>query len=925
QQQQQQQQVNHLFTHQNVAQLAQQMAMTPGLNPATLMPLLNALTQPQQPQNQNFDALHRHQLNSLQNQQSLEQMRQHQRNLLEQRNMMAAAEAAARSRPSLLGDLPGYARQQPITLLGSAAGTAAAAASALAAPQISGTGASLLHAAAGQHSLLTAAAAAAAAAAAVKPHVVIQQPSLLGGAQATGDGAAADDDDDDDDEAPQIQMEMEMEEEEEAQEESKEMKEKISELVKHSAGAVQVRRNTVEHQKPKASVGAANGFGSDEKEEMNSDSSDEEEDANPARSKAWNMFFRKGAIYKVAEEYGNDLYHSIIAENRAKSAEYQKKMGMENRPPQPALYREPSQAPRIEELMAKIEMSGPAMIRAIRKKREEEQCLKNDQAIKVCEAQRDWAVQVEAWENSPRKKKQDEKHREIFERAFPDIKGNRSSVAAQSRSGWLSAPPPAERVLRGALGTLEEDEKMRHGISIPPCQQRRPDEGELFEQGLNETNVIENCFDEHKKRMANWQLKWQVRERNAFKLAFQNYPKNFCAIAYHLPEKTTRNCVQFYYMTKLDNPSFKICHRQYQNKKRRKANQSRPYKPPAMPNALDVASIQASVQDANDRLPPAPVGKQPELKCSSCSVVMEPSTASTTRITRANLEALGVDAENSRICEKCRVLAANSRGGRCPIKGCTGSKRKIKSTKPFPAEYVKLEDAEKKFILEQIEIHIDTVKICHLCVKRVAKEVQKLKGAEYDDAYAAFCEKNGYQTDGPAVKCEEMQSDDKDAAVGAAAAAAATPSGRKGSGRSEDKEEKAWTDDETARLLDLNGKYGNDWRAIATRMRGRNEEECRLQLVRSTKQSPPPGEDERRSPSVKEEAASVAGSLLADRSREEEEDAEKGSTTPVPGLVPCFGGMKSSASSDVTTSTAGGVGPSASMPCLKQEEGGIKQ
>lgn len=36
-------------------------------------------------------------------------------------------------------------------------------------------------------------------------------------------------------------------------------------------------------------------------------------------------------IFQVAEEYGNDLYHSIIAENRAKSAEYQKKMGMENR------------------------------------------------------------------------------------------------------------------------------------------------------------------------------------------------------------------------------------------------------------------------------------------------------------------------------------------------------------------------------------------------------------------------------------------------------------------------------------------------------------------------------------------------------------------------------------------------------------------
>lgn len=39
---------------------------------------------------------------------------------------------------------------------------------------------------------------------------------------------------------------------------------------------------------------------------MNSDSSDEEEDANPARSKAWNMFFRKGAIYKVSASARGD-------------------------------------------------------------------------------------------------------------------------------------------------------------------------------------------------------------------------------------------------------------------------------------------------------------------------------------------------------------------------------------------------------------------------------------------------------------------------------------------------------------------------------------------------------------------------------------------------------------------------------------------
>ncbi|GMR39945.1 hypothetical protein PMAYCL1PPCAC_10140, partial [Pristionchus mayeri] len=897
QQQQQQAQVHqqttsHAQNQQNISQIAQTIAMLQQhQGPQNLAPLINALGtgstaqmqqilalylqqheqanrlqlqhQQQQAQSrhpsQQFGALQQQSADNLRHLHNLEQIRLQQRQQLQaQQAAAAAAEAQAQARrPSLLGDLPGYSRQQPITLLGGG-GAAGAAASALAAPQISGTGASLFHAAA------------AAAAHAAKPNVasLFQAPSLLGGAQlATSDGGAQDDSDDaDDDEAPQIQMEMEMEEEEEAPI-STDQSEKISELVKHS-GAIQ-------HLKPKSSIGAPNGHGPDStKEEINSDSEDEEEVmVNAARSKAWNIFFTQGAIHKVAKEQGNELYLSIIAENRAKSMEYHRMIDRENKSPPPVLYREPSQAPRIEELMAKIEMNGPDIIKALRQRRKDHEAVKNNQADTVHEAQRKWAESVEAWENSPRKKKQDERHREIFERAFPDIKGSRATVAAAARSGWLSAPPAAERVLRGTLG-FEDDEKMRHGISIPPCQMRPPEGDETFEQGLNETNVIENCFEEHKKRMANWQLKWQVRERNAFKLAFQNYPKNFCAIAYHLPEKSTRNCVQFYYMTKLDNPSFKICHRQYQNKKRRKAT-AKPYKPPAMPNACDVASIHASVQEANDRLPPAPVGKQPDLKCSSCAVVMEPSTASTTRITRANLEALGVDAENSRICEKCRVLAANSRGGRCPIKGCTGSKRKVKSSKPFPPEYTRLEENEKKFILEQIEIHIDTVKICHLCAKRIVKEVQKLKqSTDYDEAFAAFCATSGIKSvvgagvaaaGAALVNCEEGLSQQDESAV----AAAAMPTGRKGSGRrSEDREDKAWTDDEIARLVDLNNKYGNDWRAIASRMRGRNEEECRMHFVRSTKESPPPGDEE---PSVKEEVQSMAGSLTMDRSKEEDE------------------------------------------------------
>ncbi|GMS88143.1 hypothetical protein PENTCL1PPCAC_10318, partial [Pristionchus entomophagus] len=855
------------------------------------------------------------------------------------------AEAAAR-RPSLLADLPGYAarpqQQAPLQMLQPAA-TAAAAASALAAPQISGTGASLLQQHGQQHGMAAVAAAVAAAAhanAQAKPHVVphIQAPSLLGGAQAAQDGAAADDSDDaDDDEAPAIQMEMEMEDEEEPESAADQSK-KISELVKHSGSGML---------KPKASIGASNGVGMNVKEEMDPYSSEDDDDVeneeNPVRTKSWNRMFREGAIYKVRQDFGMDLYESIMAENRATAAAYwqnsalTKKMTERVNENPHGIYREIHDVPGIEETMERCSMVEQEMTDQILEHRAEQTRLKVNRAEQVRNAQQRWAESVEEWENSAKKKKQDEKHREVFERAFPDLKGTRATVAANSRSGWLSAPPPPpDRVLRGSGG----DDDKRVGISIPPCKMRPAEGEELIEANLNESNVLPNCFEEHKRRIATWQHRWAVRERNAFKIAFQGYPKNFAAIASHLPEKSTQNCVQFYYMTKLDNPSFKICHRQYQNKKRRKAN-NKPYKPPTMPNDCEVATIHASVQDSNDRLPPAPAGKQPELKCSSCAVVMEPSTASTTRITRANLEALGVDAENSRICEKCRVLAANSRGGRCPIKGCTGSKRKVKSSKPFPPEYVRLEENEKKFILEQIEIHIDTVKICHLCTKRIIKEVQRLKtSSDYDDAFDQFCRDNGLPLPAGAAPaaaaavaavCKSEESVQPDELPAAAAATAATPAGRKGSARSDEQEERAWTDDETARLLDLNGKLGDNWKAIAAKMRGRNEEECRLQLE-SSKQGPPP-RDEDHSPAVKEEVQSEAG----DRAKEEEEeemDAEKRSsrsTTPPPGLVP-LSAPKSSARSDAggapsSVTAAAAASTTTVLQQLQQvkEEPGVKQ
>ncbi|GMT18338.1 hypothetical protein PFISCL1PPCAC_9635, partial [Pristionchus fissidentatus] len=948
-QQQQQQQQNaaqqaanpnsHAAAHQNIGNLAQYVQLAQQQNPnvnlgnlfaaaaqqnqaqmmqqAQHLALLQAQAQQQQQQDaaqrlqqqsqhaqqrlpsQNYEQMQRQTAGAAQNLSTLQQLRermpgllsqQQQQSLLQHSLLQQQAAAELARRPSLLNDLPGYPRQQPITLLGGANSASAA----LAAPQISGTGASLLHP--GQHGLVAAAAAAAAAAKPVQTQPIHPVPSLLGGAQSGGDddGAAADgSDDDDDEEQPQIQMEME-EETPDSNNQDDEMAEKISEMVKHSGAAM--------HQKPKASIGVSNGVSSDSAKEMDDSSSDDDDDSedaaphiedDPKRTKSWNLLFNRGAIFKVQQDLGYDTYNRVMSENRAKAASYDLLRTMNEKAKKMPLFTEPSEVPGIAETLAKVKINESRMIELIRKDQEEKKRMQEQQADDFQAASVRWAQKVEAWENSPRKKRQDEKNREIFERVFPELKNSRAKVADSARTGWLSAPTTmAERVLRGGV-TEADDSRMRKHISLPPCQQRpAPDDY----KGLSESNVIENCFEEHKRRLAVWHLKWQVRERNAFKQAFQIYPKNFCAISKHLPEKSTSDCVRFYYLTKYDNPTFKAVHRAWQAKKRRKSNKA--YRPPVMPNFLDLASIYNGLHaDSFEglRVQPPP-GVQQVHKCSSCFTVMEPNTASTTRITRANLEALGVEAENALICEKCRLLASNSRGGRCPLKGCSGSRRKVKANKSFPPEYHRMEELEKQFIQNDMEVHIDTIKICHLCSKKIVAKVVKLKSADGEAAFADWCSMNSKQAPGAAAAAaagaaeaggpesiaDESTSADEEAAAAAANASAADAAASA-------PEERAWTDDETARLLDLSCKFGDDWKAVASRMKGRNEEECRLQLERS-KQSPLPRdeEDDGDSMVVKDEELSEVGGSGVERGGKDAEELErqvKAPSTPVPGLV----------------------------------------
>uniref|UniRef100_A0A1I7XQR3 Uncharacterized protein n=1 Tax=Heterorhabditis bacteriophora TaxID=37862 RepID=A0A1I7XQR3_HETBA len=139
-----------------------------------------------------------------------------------------------------------------------------------------------------------------------------------------------------------------------------------------------------------------------------------------------------------AEETENmPLWEKIIMENKKKVVEARTRNPfLSNLPPMSVmpLYHEPRDAPGMAELLERHKEFRPQLVQMLVERKRAEDASNRCTLEKYNVLLREWTKKVEKWESSPKKLVRDAKHREIFERTFPELKKQREDKERSGRN-----------------------------------------------------------------------------------------------------------------------------------------------------------------------------------------------------------------------------------------------------------------------------------------------------------------------------------------------------------------------------------------------------------------------------------------------------------------------------------------------------------
>ncbi|VDM56190.1 unnamed protein product [Angiostrongylus costaricensis] len=513
---------------------------------------------------------------------------------------------------------------------------------------------------------------------------------------------------------------------------------------------------------------------------------------------------------EVDERENVPLWQRIIAENKRKSPV---KARLATKKPAQDFFYEPVNAPGVSDLLKRQKTFGLKLREAIAyRQRVKLGCFRyNDDVYNSC--MKDFLKKIERWENSPKKIARDLKNREIFERAFPEMKRTREEKERSCRNDRISLrvqeavedlPAPSER------GQVDEEHKMRNAAAIPPLLvDESTIRAHLFD---NKHGIIKNAADENKKWIESFLASWSDDEKKLFKERLSAVGKNYANIAMFLENKTVKDCVLFYYLCK-KRENFKAVI------PKRKRKLAKTYKPPLMPTPEELAMYQLLPQDALTETQCAffdyeftnrhesfshllSACASNDSKCVMCQLRINPATNPGRVLTRSNYELYGIDAKRQgadcKICTKCKDEVLKIRNsGRCMVKMCASGKRKVKATKTMPTKWRQMDDRQRTFILAHLSIPREIVKCCGPCFKRISKKLDLLFAGDLEEEMAKF-ELEVHQT---------------------------------------------WQSGEISRLQNLVAQFGTDWCSVSAQMHGRSADDCRLQYESLSKKEDEEEED----------------------------------------------------------------------------------
>ena len=196
------------------------------------------------------------------------------------------------------------------------------------------------------------------------------------------------------------------------------------------------------------------------------------------------------------------------------------------------------------------------LINSFKKSRERYMSRTKFDSEKYDQIYREWQKSIEKEEKSILLKDAST-YRDTFEKTFPELrkaredKEKKQSIHAGNESS-VSLAEPQQVPPSASLATTEQDndeedeEKMRKSSVIPPIMH---DRWQRKHQYFNENGLIKRdaaLFYKESTEMS----KWSDEERQIFVERFTQSPKNFGYISSFLENRTTEQCIQFYYMTK---------------------------------------------------------------------------------------------------------------------------------------------------------------------------------------------------------------------------------------------------------------------------------------------------------------------------------------------------------------------------------------
>ncbi|XP_050443089.1 uncharacterized protein LOC126847091 isoform X3 [Adelges cooleyi] len=236
----------------------------------------------------------------------------------------------------------------------------------------------------------------------------------------------------------------------------------------------------------------------------------------------------------------------IYASNRKKA--YESRTSLEkfaNKTDLP-LYNQPSDADVYHENRRKYAVFKSRLLEHLRKKKMEQQQTKTEITETYSKLYKEWIRRVEKVESSQKRKAKEAKHRELFEKVFPELRKQREDKERFNRVGArIKSEADLEEIMDGLQEQEMEDKKMRSYAVIPPLML---DPHERHLTYLNNNGLVLDYKTEYNE--TKYINIWTQQEKDVFKDRFIAHPKNFGAIASYLDKKCPADCVKYYYLSK---------------------------------------------------------------------------------------------------------------------------------------------------------------------------------------------------------------------------------------------------------------------------------------------------------------------------------------------------------------------------------------